>query len=272
MNSFTRWTLVFLSLVTQPVWSEVQLNGSIKQGSLIRGVVAPGAHVELDGAALEVGPNGEFVFGIGRDETGNKLLQIKLKSGKQIEKELTIQERKFNIQRIEGIAKRIMNPSPENVARARKDSKMVREARAPISGLLDFTQEFIWPLKGPVTGVYGSQRFYNSVPKSPHWGIDIAAPTGTQVVSPADGKVILWVPDMFYSGGTMIIDHGFGVNSTFLHLSGALVKKGDEVKQGQPVALVGASGRVTGAHLDWRMNWKDVRVDPATIVPPMPQS
>ncbi|MGY0583956.1 MAG: M23 family metallopeptidase, partial [Paraglaciecola chathamensis] len=131
----------------------------------------------------------------------------------------------------------------------------------------DFSQDFIWPAQGPISGVYGSQRVLNGQPKRPHYGVDVAAPTGTPVYAPADGVVTLFVPDMYYSGGTMIIDHGLGVSSTFLHLSKGLVQVGDNVKQGQLVAEIGATGRVTGAHLDWRMNWMNVRIDPALLVP-----
>ncbi|GGA87022.1 periplasmic metalloprotease M23B family protein [Neiella marina] len=252
--------------------AEMTLLAEPVQGSLVRGVASPGASVTYHGQALEVGPAGEFVFGIGRDATGSRELVVTDASGKEIRRKLDIVEREFNIQRIEGIAKRIMNPKPEDIERAKKDNRMVAAARAPVTERLDFMQDFIWPVEGPISGVYGSQRFYNGEPRRPHYGIDIAVPTGTEVVAPADGTIMLWVPDMFYSGGTMIIDHGFGVNSTFLHLSGSLVKEGDEVKQGQPVALVGASGRVTGPHLDWRMNWKSARVDPELLVPPMPSA
>ncbi len=249
----------------------VTLQGEVTQGALIRGVAEANAQVWLDKQSLKVGPAGEFAFGIGRDETGDKQLKIITANGSESIQTLTIKPREFHIQRVEGIAKRIMQPNPEDVARAQKDNQMVREARSISSDRLDFTEDFIWPLTGPITGVYGSQRYYNGEPRSPHYGIDIAQPTGTKVVAPADGKVLLWVPDMFYSGGTMIIDHGFGVSSTFLHLSGSLVKVGDEVKQGQAVALVGATGRVTGAHLDWRINWNSVRLDAQLVVPPMSQ-
>ncbi|MBD1388448.1 M23 family metallopeptidase [Neiella sp. HB171785] len=262
----------FSAFVTGAHSVEVELLAEPVQGSLVRGIASPGAVVTFHGQTLEVGPAGEFVFGIGRDATGSRELIVTDANGKEARRTLDIVEREFNIQRIEGIAKRIMNPKPEDIERAKKDNRMVAAARAPVTERLDFMQPFIWPVEGPISGVYGSQRFYNGEPRRPHFGVDIAVPTGTQVVAPADGVIVLWVPDMFYSGGTMIIDHGFGVNSTFLHLSGSLVKTGEEVKQGQPVALVGATGRVTGAHLDWRMNWKSARVDPQLLVPPMPKA
>jgi murein DD-endopeptidase MepM/ murein hydrolase activator NlpD len=125
-------------------------------------------------------------------------------------------------------------------------------------------------LIGPITGVYGSQRVYNGVPKNPHYGVDYAAPTGTEVVAPAAGIVRLAHPDLFYSGGTMIIDHGHGLSSSFLHLSGLLVAEGARVTRGQPIALVGATGRATGPHLDWRMNWHQQRIDPQLVLETLP--
>ena len=135
---------------------------------------------------------------------------------------------------------------------------------------LDFAGEFQWPLIGPITGVFGSQRVYNGVPKRPHYGVDVAAPVGTPVSTPAPGTVTLAHADMFYSGGTLIIDHGYGVSSTLMHLSKVLVAVGDEVVPGDIVAEVGAAGRATGPHLDWRMNWLNVRIDPQLLVSPMP--
>lgn len=264
-------TKVFLSslLLLSLNAAALTLQGEPHQGALMRGTATPGAKVWLNEEPLKVGPKGEFVFGFGRDETGTRQLKVKHADGHQELKEVTILKRDYKIQRIEGIAKRIMKPNPEAIARSRKDNQMVAKARSVFSERLDFNQEFIWPVLGPISGVYGSQRYYNGEPRRPHYGVDVARPTGTEVVAPADGVITLWVPDMFYSGGTMIIDHGFGVNSTFLHLSGSLVKVGDEVKQGQPVALIGATGRVTGPHLDWRMNWKSARLDPQLIVPDM---
>ncbi|MBW8192622.1 M23 family metallopeptidase [Neiella marina] len=271
MNNMIR-TLLAVSLCWSSVaTAQIELLAKPIQGALIRGQVAPGASVTYQDQSLEVGPAGEFVFGLGRDETGSRELVSVDRNGVETRTTIDIIEREFNIQRIEGIAKRIMNPNPADVERAQQDNRMVASARAPVTERLDFMQDFIWPVEGPISGVYGSQRFYNGEPRRPHFGVDIARPTGTEVMAPADGVVVLWVPDMFYSGGTMIIDHGFGVNSTFLHLSGALVEQGATVKQGQAVALIGATGRVTGAHLDWRMNWKSARVDPQLLVPPMPQ-
>lgn len=247
----------------------VELEGSLTQGSLIRGKVASGATVQLNNKSVAVTEDGAFVIGFGRDAELQHQLVVTNKDGSTITKPITLTKRDYQIQRIEGIAKRIMKPNPDNVKRAQQDAKQARQARTRFENISGWQQQLIWPLSGPITGVYGSQRFYNGEPKSPHYGIDVAAPTGTAVVAPADGIITLAVADMFYSGGTLIIDHGYGVSSTFLHLSKIDVETGQKVKQGEVVAAVGATGRVTGPHLDWRMNWFSERVDPQLLVPPM---
>lgn len=175
-------------------------------------------------------------------------------------------KREYNIQKVEGIAKKIMNPNKKANIRAGEDNKKISAARKVDSDLTAFAQGFIAPIEGTITGVYGSQRYYNGVPKRPHYGLDYAGKKGDPVKAPADGTVLMYVPDMFYSGGTMIIDHGHGVSSTFLHLSNSYVKVGDKVTKGQLVAAVGSSGRATGPHLDWRINWFNMRLDPALVL------
>ena len=247
--------------------SAAELRGEMTQGSLIRGKTIPGNTVLLDGKPIKVGKMGDFAFGFARDaELQHVLVEID-KSGKKTEHKLSLSEREYNIQRIDGLPQKYVAPPAEVTARIRKDNQQVGQARKTDEERLDFTQDFIWPAEGPISGVYGSQRVLNGEPKNPHYGVDVAAPTGTPVYAPADGVVTLWVPDMYYSGGTMIIDHGFGVSSTFLHLSKGLVEKGTRVKQGDLVAEIGATGRVTGAHLDWRINWFNVRLDPRLLVP-----
>ena len=154
--------------------------------------------------------------------------------------------------------------------RIKNDNRIVALARKRNDARTDFDKGFIWPVKGRITGVYGSQRVFNGVPKRPHFGIDIAAPTGTKVLAPAGGIVTLAEDDLYYSGGTLIIDHGHGLSSTFIHLHKNLVKVGDRVEQGDAVAEVGATGRVTGPHLDWRMNWFKHRIDPELLVKHLP--
>ena len=210
-------------------------------------------------------------WGLGRDAELQQSYTVVAPDGKKTEKALKLEAREYRIQRIEGVAQKYMAPSEAHLKRVRHENSLVRKAREVDSEYIAFLDGFIWPLVGPVTGVYGSQRVFNGEPRRPHFGVDVAAPTGTPVKSPADGRVVLYHPDMYFSGGTMIIDHGYGITSSFLHLSKSLVKEGDFVRQGQPVAEVGATGRVTGAHLDWRLNWYQVRLDPQLVVPPMEQ-
>ncbi|MEI6897002.1 MAG: M23 family metallopeptidase [Psychromonas sp.] len=244
----------------------IVLSGELQQGGLLVGKTLATNSVTLNGKKITVSHQGDYTFGFSRDDQQNYQLVITDINGDRVTKTLTPEKREYNIQRIEGIKKSIMQPNPQAVSRSRQDSKQVKAARKIASDLTFFAQGFIAPMEGSITGVYGSQRVYNGVPKRPHFGLDYAGNTGDPVKAPASGTVLLWVPDMFYSGGTMIIDHGQGISSTFLHLSDSYVKQGDEVKQGQVVAAVGKSGRATGPHLDWRINWFDVKIDPALVL------
>lgn len=242
------------------------LSGDLAPGSLVIGKTRPGATVLLDGRELRLTADGHFVFGFGRDAEG--LVGLTLRH-KELEEShvFELAEREWNIQRIEGVPRETVDPpSGELLKRIREEAAQVRKARRTDSDRTAFLRGFRWPLQGPVTGVYGSQRFYNGEPRRPHYGVDIAQPAGTPVKAPAGGRVTLVHPNMFYSGGTLIIDHGYGVSSTFIHLKEVLVEEGQEVAQGDVIATVGASGRSTGAHLDWRINWYQRRIDPQTLV------
>lgn len=259
--------LLLLSIITLSIstntYANIDIKGDIQQGSLIIGKTVPEAIVTLNDKPLKVSKHGDYAFGFSRDDETEYLLSVELPNTEVFTKVLLPKKREYKIQRINGIKKSITHPNTKAQVRAKKDRKQVKAARAITSDLTDFSTGFIAPMKGIITGVYGSQRFYNDVPKSPHYGIDYAGDIGDPVKAPASGIVTMWVPDMFYSGGTMIIDHGHGINSTFLHLSQSYVKVGDYIKQGDVVAAVGNSGRTTGPHLDWRINWYDVRLDPA---------
>jgi len=242
--------------------AEIKLSGEIKQGGLMIGKTHFANKVTLNERVLPVSTQGDYVFAFSRDDDKKYTLVVTSPDGVSEQKVLTPAKREYKISRVEGIKKSIMNPNKKANVRAQKDSQMMVAVRKISSELTHFSQGFIAPRSARITGVYGSQRFYNGVPKNPHFGVDYAGAIGTPVKSPAAGKVLLWVPDMFYSGGTLVIDHGHGITSNFLHLSDSLVVVGDMVKQGQVIAKVGNSGRVTGPHLDWRMNWHTVRFDP----------
>ena len=180
-----------------------------------------------------------------------------------------VAKREYAIQRLEGLPPKMVTPPPEVTARIQADQRMVAAARKRDTPITHFAETFVWPCLGRISGVFGSQRILNGQPKQPHYGVDVAVPTGTPMRAPAGGIVSLAHPDMYYTGGTLMIDHGYGLSSAFLHLSKLLVKEGQVVKQGEVVALTGATGRVTGPHLDWRMNWFDARVDAELLVPSM---
>lgn len=247
-------------------YADVTLKGEMQQGGLILGKTESGNQVYLNNKRLEISKTGEFVFGFSRDETKKHTLEIKSPNGLVETRNFVPKKRTYNIQRINGIKKSIMKPNPKAIARVKEDNKKIGAARKISSDLMAFSMPFIAPIDGTITGVYGSQRVFNGVPKNPHYGLDYAGDVGDPVMAPADGTVLMFEPDMFYSGGTMIIDHGKGISSTFLHLSKSYVKQGDTVKQGDVVAAVGKSGRATGPHLDWRINWFNMRLDPALVL------
>jgi len=236
------------------------------QGGLLIGSTDLGNRVWLDNKKVRVANDGTFIIGFGRDATSAEL-RIQLENGEQEIQTIAVQSRQYKIERVDGLPPSKVNPKGEAVLkRIRAESKQVKAVRTRDDDRQDFIGGFIWPAKGRISGVYGSQRILNGEPKWPHFGIDIAAPTGKPVVAPASGIVTMAHSDMYYSGGTLIIDHGHGLTSTFLHLSKILVNVGDKVDQGSLVAKIGATGRVTGPHLDWRMNWFNVRLDAELLV------
>lgn len=247
----------------------LELEGQRIQGALLKGKVPPGHEVRLNGEAVGVTDSGHFAVGFGRKADPQQELVVVGPDGGTQTHRIEIAKRDYDIQRVEGVPDRTVNPDKKALKRIREEARRVAEARRNTSRREAFLEGFIWPVEGPVTGVYGSQRFYNGEPRQPHYGIDIAAAAGRTVVAPASGKVTFADPDLYFSGGTLIIDHGYGVSSTMLHLSDIHVSVGDEVEQGEPLGEVGATGRATGPHLDWRMNWRDRRVDPTTIAPPL---
>ncbi|MEX0605133.1 MAG: M23 family metallopeptidase [Marinobacter sp.] len=245
----------------------LELQGNPVQGGLLFGNADPGSRIWLNDRSVRVTANGEFVVGFGREAKQQQQLRVVTSNGQEQVRALTLGQRDYDIQRINGVPSRTVTPSANHLDRIRREAAQVREVRGTDSDLTGFLRGFVWPAEGRISGVYGSQRVYNGEPRSPHYGIDIAAPKGSPVIAPADGIVTMAEPDLFYSGGTLIIDHGYGVSSTFLHLDSFEVESGQRVEQGDVVARVGSTGRSTGPHLDWRINWYDVRVDPATVAP-----
>jgi murein DD-endopeptidase MepM/ murein hydrolase activator NlpD len=250
--------------------SVITWQGSWQQGGLLMGQIKPEYRVSFAGEQIKTTADGRFLFGLGRNAQGPSTFIVSSPNGTAIEAQYPVAEREYKIQRVEGVPQQTVKPPTEQLQRIRSDSALVVKARREVTSVTDFLEGFIKPIDGLVTGVYGSQRFYNGVPKSPHYGVDYAAPKGANVIAPAAGVVRLAHRDLFYSGGTLIIDHGHGLSSSFLHLSDILVMEGSRVERGDSIALVGSTGRSTGPHLDWRMNWRNVRVDPELVLEALP--
>lgn len=262
--------LLLLALIIHPVFAaEITWSGNFVQGGM---VIAKAdskiASAKVDGVKIPVHPDGTtLVFGYGRDAKAESTISIELVSGDKIDKTVAIEQRKYDIDRVNGVAKKYVSPPESVLARIRADSAQVKQARASLSYRQDYLADAVRPAKGRISGVYGSQRVFNGVPKRPHFGMDIAAPVGTPVIAPWAGKVVLAEPDMYYSGGTLIIDHGMGITSTYIHLSKLDVNVGQVLQAGDKIAEIGATGRVTGPHLDWRLNWFKRRLDPQLLLP-----
>jgi hypothetical protein len=251
-------------------WVQFPAGKVISQGGLLRGKLTGAGQLKALGRQVPVSPSGDFVLGVGRDYEGELELAFHSTQGQVQVLRLPVQARDYKIQRINGIAKKYMAPSEAALQRIRQEAALVRRTREKTLLLSGFQETFQWPVIGRITGVYGSQRIFNGEPRRPHYGIDIAAPAGTVVKAPASGEITMVHEDMYYSGGTVILDHGYGLSSTFLHLAEISVKEGDLLATGDSIGTVGSSGRSTGAHLDWRINWFDQRVDPALVAGPMP--
>ena len=236
--------------------------GKFIQGSFILGKTEAGSEVFIDKKKVKVTPDGYFAFGLSRDRKNDVVITI---DKKKIVKKIF--KRKYNIQRIDGLEEKKVTPPEEVYERIKRENKWIGEARAIESNLTFFTKKFIIPVENAIiSGVYGSQRILNGKPKWPHYGLDFAADEGTKIKAMLDGTVTLAEPDLFYTGGTLIFDHGHGISTLYMHMEKILVKKGQKVKQGDIIGTVGSTGRATGAHLDVRLNWFQTRLDPATVL------
>ncbi len=239
---------------------------SVPQGSLVIGRVPPGVEVGYGGRTLRPTPFGTVVFGVGRDALGPVTVTRRLGPDVVEQATIIVTPRDWPTERINGVPPKTVNPPPAIAERIAREQAQVTAARDRDDDRADFAQPFIWPVQGRISGRFGNARVYNGQPGSGHSGMDIAVTTGTPVKAPAAGVVTFVGPDLYLTGGTLLLDHGHGVSSNFLHLSRIDVKVGDVVKQGQVIAAVGATGRATGPHLHWGMNWFDVRVDPLLVL------
>jgi len=244
---------------------------SVSQGALVFGKVPPGSSVHYGARTLRVSSYGTVVFGVGRDEQGPIRIGVILPGPSrhdvaELVTEITVTPRDWPVEHVNGVPPKTVNPPPEIIARIEREQALVTAARLRDDERTDFAVPFQWPVEGRISGRFGNARVYNGQPGAGHSGMDIAAPTGTPVKAPASGVVTLAAPDLYLTGGTVLLDHGYGVSSNFLHLSRIDVKVGDRIEPGQVIGAVGATGRATGPHLHWGMNWFDVRIDPLLVL------
>ena len=261
--------LLLFSLASLEAAADLRLDGQFTQGGLVVGTVPAGSKVVFENRPVRVSSQGRFLIGFSRDAGPLAQLRIQLPSGQKISRELSIDKRSYQIQKIDGLPQKMVTPPESVYARIRYENAQIAQARARDTKTAYFESGWIWPTRGRISGVYGSQRILNGKPRQPHYGIDIAVPVGTPVVAPAGAIVALVHRDMYYTGGTLILDHGHGLTSAMLHLDTIDVEVDEAVQKGQKIGTVGKTGRATGPHLDWRINLFKARLDPAFLVPPM---
>lgn len=269
MKLVLAWLILALAAMPSRAGT-LELQGTIEQGGLVHGKTDPGAKVTLDGRVIRVAPDGDFIFGFGRDAPAHAALDVTFADGTEAHRTLDIVARHYDIQRINGLPEHQVSPDPAQMARIKREAVIIGKARIIDSNLLSFEAPLLWPATGPISGVYGSQRILNGEPRAPHAGVDIAAPRGSPVRASAAGTVTLAEKDLFFTGGTVIIDHGYGVATTYQHMDSIAVKVGQHVEAGEHIGTVGATGRVTGPHLHWSLTWYEVRLDPMLVAGPMP--
>lgn len=249
---------------------QLQLRGDFIQGGLVHGFVDPSSvRLYLNEVETLVHPDGRFILGFDRDAPQQMDFRIVGPGQYECLRRVHIKKREYNIQRIDGLPPKKVTPDATQLQRIQAEADAVRAARSRVDARVDYRSGFQWPVIGRISGVYGSQRVLNGEPRRPHYGVDIAISVGTPVAAPAPGVVTYLNSDMYFSGGTIILDHGHGLSSSFLHLNEVLVEMGQIVVQGEIIGTVGATGRATGPHLDWRMNWRGAYIDPQLLVGPM---
>ena len=259
-----RFLFVFLIFTLTPLQA-IEFQGKFIQGHFILGKTNPNAKIIVGKKEVKISKDGFFVFGIDRDRKFD-LTFTKIENDKKTKIIKKVLKRKYNIQRIDGLAENKVTPPESVYKRIKKENNAIGEARAINSNLLFFKEKFIMPVEGIISGVYGSQRILNGKPRWPHYGIDIAAKQGTMIKSSGTGVVTMAEDDLYYTGGTVIMDHGHGISTIYSHLENVLVSVGDKINQGDIIGTVGSTGRSTGPHLDFRINWFQTRLDPMSVL------
>ncbi|MGQ0530839.1 MAG: M23 family metallopeptidase [Panacagrimonas sp.] len=247
-----------------------QISGRWQQGALLVGQVTPGSQVRFNDRELSLSADGRFVLGLAFDAPPAAVIEVREVSGDTQRFEYSVEPRVYDVQKISGLPQAMVEPPAAGLQRIEADQKLVADARRFDTPRADFTGPWRWPVAAQVTGIYGSNRILNGVPKQPHFGIDLAAPEGAPVWAAAGGVVRLAHRDLYFTGGTIILDHGHGVTTTYLHLSRLDVSPGQQVARGEVIGKVGMTGRATGPHLCWRANWFEVRLDPSLLLQAQP--
>jgi murein DD-endopeptidase MepM/ murein hydrolase activator NlpD len=263
---------LFLLFSSLPAQAETILQGTPEQGGLVIGKTQPGAKIKLDGHLVPLDQEGRFVLGFAREAKERAKLTVHLPNGREETRNLKIAPREWQIQRIEGLPEKQVTPDPKTLERIKKENQLIIEARRKSLAQSLFLSGFIKPVEGVTSGVFGSQRILNGQPRAAHSGVDIAAATGTPVLAAADGLVILAHADLFYTGQTVMLDHGLGLNSVYAHMSAISVKLGQKIKKGAVIGKVGATGRATGPHLHWGLAWGEIRLDPERVLTSFPKN
>jgi murein DD-endopeptidase MepM/ murein hydrolase activator NlpD len=255
-----------LATVSRAAWadaSKISLSGAMEQGSLVVGKVDSGARIAIDANPLRVSPQGLFAFGFDFNQTKPTAIVARFADGTTETKSVTPTLRNYEIQRINGLPEKFVTPPADVIARIKREGAMIAEARMRDTGETWFADGLDWPAPGIISGVFGSQRILNGEPKAPHFGVDVANAAGTPIHAPADAIVSLAQKDFYLDGGITILDHGHGVSTCYIHQSKILVKRDQRVSRGEPIGAIGMTGRATGPHLHWAMNWFQVKLDPS---------
>lgn len=255
--------LALLPRALRAATSRIMLPSSLAQGGMAAGKTEPAAKLTLDGSPLRVGSGGDFVFGIAYDRTKPIVVAATFADGTTEAHNVTPVVRQYEIQRITGLPEKMVTLPPDVLERRKREVAMIADARKRVTDASWFAEPFDWPVKGIISGPFGNQRILNGEPRAPHLGVDIAAPAATPVHAPAPAIVSLAEPDFYLEGGLTILDHGEGISTCYLHQSKQLVKAGDKVERGQQIGLVGMTGRATGPHLHWGLDWFQLALDPS---------
>jgi len=265
MRSITAVLFLFVMTCSAGAENLLGLPDTLTQGGLYVGKVGPETTVWLGERRLKLTPDGHFVFGLKAHQGAMVKFRLVDKGGKSQLQRFMVKKQHYDVQRIDGLPRKMVTPPRDVLVRIKADASRVRTARKISSNRQDFREHFIWPVRGRISGNFGNYRILNGTPKSPHGGMDIAAPKGSAVLAPLSG-VVTMVSDLYYTGNTVLIDHGYGVSTVFAHMDRILVKAGQRVRQGQKIGTVGMTGRATGPHLHFGLNWYQERLNPALVL------